>query len=110
MIDWMAFLVVFGASLLGACLVVALYALGTRLLSVAGRVPVVEPAEFTDAITVMTPEQLARAQRRAEKAAKKNPLTDAQKRVALAGAYACFVCCGLAVLFGLYLIIPYFHG
>lgn len=25
-------------------------------------------------------------------------------------AYACFALCGLAVLFGLYLIIPYFSG
>ncbi|MET3811823.1 hypothetical protein [Arthrobacter sp. UYEF3] len=24
-------------------------------------------------------------------------------------SYACFALCGLAVLFGLYLIIPYFH-
>jgi hypothetical protein len=24
-------------------------------------------------------------------------------------AYACFAVCGVAVLFGLYLIIPYFH-
>ncbi|MDN4614785.1 peptidase [Leifsonia sp. F6_8S_P_1B] len=110
MIDWAAFLIVFGAALLATCVVVSLYALGTRLLSVAGRVPVVEPVEFTDAITVMTPEQLRRAQRRAEKAAKRSPLTEGQKRAALTGAYACFTACGLAVLFGLYLIIPYFHG
>lgn len=110
MIDWGAFFIVFGAALLSTCVVVGLYALGTRLLSVAGRVPVVEPVEFTDAITVMTPEQLKRAQRRAEKAARKSPLTEGQKRAALTGAYACFTGCGLAVLYGLYLIIPYFHG
>ena len=52
MIDWAAFVVVFAASLISACVVVALYALGTRLLAVAGRALFVEPVEFTDAITV----------------------------------------------------------
>ncbi|ROQ38222.1 hypothetical protein EDF46_1848 [Frondihabitans sp. PhB188] len=31
-------------------------------------------------------------------------------RVARAGAYGCFVVCGLGVLFGIYLIVPAFHG
>ena len=110
MIDWGAFFVVFAASLIGACVVVALYALGTRLLAVGGRALFVEPAEFTDAITVISPEEAARALKKANKAQKKSPLTDRQKRAALAGAYACFVLCGAAVIYGLYLIIPYFHG
>lgn len=105
-----SFLVVFVAALIGACVVVVLYALGTRLLAAAGRALFVEPAEFTDAITVITPEEAAKAQKKADKARRKNPLTDGQKRAALAGAYACFVLCGLSVLYGLYLIIPYFHG
>ena len=109
MIDWSAFVVVFAASLIGACVVVLFYALGTRLLAAAGRALFVEPVEFTDAITVITPEQAAKAIRKAEKARKKNPLSEGQKRAALAGAYACFVLCGLAVLYGLYLIIPFFH-
>ncbi|WP_158863317.1 peptidase [Leifsonia sp. AG29] len=109
MIDWGAFLLVFAAGLIGSCVVVALYSLGTRLLAVAGRALFVEPVEFTDAITVITPEKAAKAQRRAEKAQRKNPLSAAQKRAALTGAYACFVACALAVLFGLYLIIPFFH-
>lgn len=109
MIDWFAFLIVFAASVIGACVVVALYALGTRLLAVAGRALFVEPVEFTDAITVISPEEAARALKKAAKARKKNPLSDAQKRWALAGANACFVGCGLAVLYGLYLIIPFFH-
>jgi len=109
MIDWGAFLIVFIASLIGSSVVVSLYALGTRLLAVAGRALFVEPAEFTDAITVISPEQAAKSLKKANKALKKNPLTDAQKRLALAGAYACFVLCGIAVLYGLYLIIPFFH-
>ena len=48
-------------------------------------------------------------QRKAEKAQRKNPLTSGQKRLALAGAYACFTLCAVAVLYGLYLIIPFFH-
>jgi len=109
MIDWVAFLIVFAASIVGACVVVSLYALGTRLLAVAGRALFVEPVEFTDAITVISPEEAARALKKAAKARKKNPLSDAQKRWALTGAYACFVGCGVAVLYGLYLIIPFFH-
>jgi hypothetical protein len=109
MIDWSAFLVVFAASVIAACVVVASYALGTRLLAVAGRALFVEPVEFTDAITVITPEQAAKAIRKAEKARRKSPLSTGQKRAALAGAYACFGLCGLAVLYGLYLIIPFFH-
>ncbi|MGN6427509.1 peptidase [uncultured Leifsonia sp.] len=104
-----SFLIVFAAALIGSCVVVTLYALGTRLLAVAGRALFVEPVEFTDAITVITPEQAAKAQKKADKARRKNPLSEGQKRAALTGAYACFVLCGIAVLYGLYLIIPYFH-
>lgn len=107
---FLSFVEVFVASLLGCCVVVGLYALGTRLLAVAGRALFVEPVEFTDAITVITPQQAAKAQRKAEKARLKNPLSEGRKRAALAGAYACFTLCALGVLFGLYLIIPYFHG
>ncbi|WP_295125389.1 peptidase [uncultured Leifsonia sp.] len=106
---FLSFVVVFAASLIGSCVIVGFYSLGTRLLAVAGRALFVEPAEFTDAITVITPEQAAKAQKKADKARRKNPLSDGQKRAALAGAYACFVLCGLGVLYGLYLIIPYFH-
>jgi hypothetical protein len=104
------FIAVFAASLIGACVVVGFYSLGTRLLAVAGRALFVEPAEFTDAITVITPEEAAKAQKKAKKARRKNPLSEGQKRAALTGAYACFALCGAAVLYGLYLIIPYFHG
>ena len=65
----LSLVVVFAVSEVGACVVVGFYALGARLLAVAGRVLVVEPAEFTDAITVITPEAAATAQKRPRKRA-----------------------------------------
>lgn len=108
MIDWIAFLQVFIAAFVGATLVVSFYALGIRLLVRAGRAPVVGPVEFTDAITVITPKQQRKAEKHAAKAAKKSPLTDGQKRVALLGAYVCFGVCAIAVIAGI-LIIVVFH-
>ncbi len=104
-IEWLAFLKVFLSALLGAVLVVGFYSIGLRMLVRAGRPPVVAPAEFTDAITVITPKEAARAAKAAAKAARKSPLSDGQKRLALAGAYASFVLCGLAVLGGLLVIV-----
>jgi hypothetical protein len=108
-IDWSAFLIVAFAALLSTAIVVSAYSLGLRLLSLSGRVPLVEPVAFTDAITVITPAESKAAAKRAKKARKKNPLTAGQKRTALVGAYTCFVLSGAAVLYGIYLIIPYFH-
>jgi hypothetical protein len=104
-IDWFAFVQVFAAALTGAVVVVLCYALGLRMLVRAGRVPVVTPAEFTDAITVISEKQARRAEKAAAKAARKSPLNVSQKRVALVAAYACFVLCALAVLAGLVLIV-----
>ncbi len=104
-IDWFAFVQVFAAALAGAVLVVGFYAVGLRLLVRAGRAPVVAPAEFTDAITVISEKEAKRAAKAAAKAAKKSPLTDRQKRVALVGAYLSFALCGVAVLAGLALIV-----
>jgi len=104
-IDWEAFLHVFLAALIGAVVVVGFYALGLRLLVRGGRPPVVAPAEFTDAITVLTDKQKRRAEKAAAKAAKRNPLSEVQKRAALLGAYACFGVCGAAVLGALLLIL-----
>ncbi len=109
MIDWGAFFLVAFASLLSACVIVGLYSLGTRLLGVAGKALHVEPAEFTDAITVVTPAESAAAAKRARKAVRKSPLTTGQKRAAFAGACVCFALCGFAVLYGIYLIVPFFH-
>lgn len=104
-IDWIAFVQVFGAALAGAVLVVGFYALGLRLLVRAGRAPVVAPAEFTDAITVITEKEARKASKAAAKAARKSPLTEGQKRLALAGAYGSFALCAVAVLCGLALIV-----
>lgn len=104
-IDWIAFVQVFIAAMTAAVLVVGFYSLGLRLLVRAGRAPVVAPAEFTDAITVITEKEARRAEKAAAKAAKRSPLTDGQKRVALVGAYGSFVVCGAAVLGGLLLIL-----
>ncbi|NLP83708.1 peptidase [Microbacterium sp. CFH 90308] len=104
-IDWFAFVQVFAAALTAAVLVVGFYALGLRLLVRAGRPPVVAPAEFTDAITVISEKEARRAEKAAAKAAKRNPLTDAQKRLALVGAYGSFSVCAAAVVGGILLIV-----
>jgi hypothetical protein len=104
-IDWIAFVEVFAAALVAAVTVVLFYALGLRMLVRAGRVPVVAPAEFTDAIAVVTEKARRRAAKAAAKAARKSPLSEGQKRLALLAAYGCFVVCGLAVAGGLVLIV-----
>jgi len=104
-IDWFAFVVVLGTALVGTTVVVIAYALGIRLLTLSGRTPIVTPAEFTDAITVVTPAEIRQAEKRAAKAAKKSPLSEGQKRAALIGARACFGLSAVAVIFGIYLIV-----
>ncbi|WP_194408941.1 peptidase [Microbacterium cremeum] len=104
-INWLAFVQVFLAALTAAVLVVGFYALGLRLLVRAGRAPVVAPVEFTDAITVISEKEARRAEKAAAKAAKRSPLTEAQKRVALIGAYVCFAVCAAAVVVGILLIV-----
>lgn len=110
MIDWAAFFVVAGASLASSALIVTLYSLGLRLLTTAGRIPEIEPAEFPGAITVLSPARAAKNAKRARKARQSNPLSRGQKRLALCGGYACFTVCALAVLYGVYLIVPVLHS
>lgn len=104
-IDWNAFLLVFAAALAGAVIVVSFYALGLRMLVRAGRVPVVAPAAFTDAIAIVSEKEQRRAAKAADKAARKSPLTAGQKQMALVAAYGCFGVCALAVFAGLMLIV-----
>ncbi len=104
-INWFAFVQVFAAALMGAVLVVGFYSLGLRMLVRAGRSPVVAPADFTDAITVISEKEARRAEKAAAKAAKKSPLTDSQRRLALWAAYGCFGLAATAVLAGLVLIV-----
>ncbi len=110
MIDWYAFLVVLVVTLFASAVVVSAYALGIRQLTLSGRTPIVTPAEFTDAIAVITPAEAAAAAKRAANAAKKSPLTDGQKRLALVGAWVCFAISAGSVLYGIYLIVPALHG
>ncbi|WP_394551539.1 peptidase [Agromyces sp. MMS24-JH15] len=105
MIDWLAFLLVLLAALIGASVVVSAYSLGIRLLTISGRTPVVTPAEFTDAITVITPAEAKAAAKRAAKAARKSPLTEGQKRVSFLGAVACFAVSAISVIVGIWLIV-----
>ena len=104
-IDWEAFLHVFLAAIAAAIIVVGSYSIGLRMLVRAGRVPVVTPAEFTDAITVISEKEARRATKLAEKAARKSPLTDGQKRLALVAAYGSFAVTAAAVLGGILLIV-----
>jgi hypothetical protein len=103
-INWIAFVQVFLAAMLATGIVVTFYSLGLRLLVRAGRSPVVAPAEFTDAITVITEKDARRGAKAAAKAAKRSPLTDGQKKLALYAAYGCFAVCAAAVLGGILLI------
>ncbi|WP_345802074.1 peptidase [Microbacterium sp. AZCO] len=104
-VNWLAFVQVFVVAMISSVLIVSFYALGLRMLVRAGRTPVVAPAEFTDAITVISEKDRARAAKAAAKAARKSPLSDGQKRLALVAAYASFAVCALAVLGGLLLIL-----
>ena len=104
-INWDAFLHVFGAALAGTLIVIGFYALGLRMMVRAGRSPVVTPAEFTDAITVISDKEAARAAKAAAKAAKKSPLSGGERTVALVAAYGCFAVCAVAVLCGILLIV-----
>jgi hypothetical protein len=104
-IDWIAFVQVFVAAMIGSVLVVGFYSLGLRMLVRGGKAPVVAPVEFTDAIAVITEKDARRAMKAAAKAARKSPLTDVQKKVALGAAYLSFGMAGLAVLAGLLLIL-----
>lgn len=110
MIDWAAFLIVAVAALVSSAVVVTLYSLGLRLLTTAGRIPTVEPAEFTGALAVVTPARAAKNAKKARKASKANPLTAGQKRLALYSGYLCFTLCAVIVLYGVYLIVPALHG
>ena len=83
-IDWLAFLLVLGSALLATVIVVTTYSLGLRLLTVSGRTPIVTPAEFTDAITVISPAEAKAAAEKAAKAAQEEP---AHRRAEACGAH-----------------------
>ena len=83
MIDWISFLIVAAVALVSACAVVSLYALALRMLSTAGKAPHVTPAEFTDAITIVTPAEAAAEAKRIDPPAlwERNPPVRYRKSV-----------------------------
>jgi hypothetical protein len=88
-INWLSFLVVFVASIVAACVVVVLFAGGIRLFATpphGATAPGVERDEEMD--DVEGPSRPARA---------------------TTAGVVLFVLAGLAALYGLYLIIPFFH-
>ncbi|MBF4636029.1 hypothetical protein ITJ38_16595 [Agreia pratensis] len=84
-VDWAAFGIVFAVAFAAAVVIVSFYALGLRLLAVGS-----DDDTGADGSIVST----ARGSR---------PLG------ATIGAFACLAVCVVAVLYGLYLIIPQFH-
>ena len=84
-IDWGAFAIVAVTSLVATAVIVSLYSLGVRLLSV-GRNTTAAAEEVDTEGGVDRP------------------------LIATVGAVTCFVLCAAAVLFGIYLIVPFFHG
>jgi hypothetical protein len=83
MIDWSAFLVVAVAALVGGVAVVCLFSLGVRLLAVG--------TEYDDE-------------------GDKVSVTGIRPQAATVGGYVCFALSGLAVLYGVYLIVPALHS
>jgi hypothetical protein len=87
-IDWLSFLVVFLASIVSAWIVVVLFATGIRLFATPHR------------------GALAGAARDEEM----DDVEGSRPTSATLGGIVMFVLSGLGVLFGLYLIVPFFHG
>lgn len=107
--NWISFFWVLVWSIGPAVAIVSLYSFGIRLLTVSGRTPLRAPLDFTDAITIVDPEEVRKNEKRAAKAARKSPLSQAQKNAAFVTAWACFVLSAGVVLFGIWLIVPFFH-
>lgn len=90
-IEWLAFLIVFGAALGSAVFVVALYSLGIRFLATPapGAAREVGPDRDDEDDDI---DSLGRPQ------------------WATVAAYICFGLSAIAVLIGIYLIVPALHG
>jgi hypothetical protein len=88
-INWLAFLIVFVASIVAACVVVTLFATGIRLLA--------------------TPPHGARPAGAACDEEMDDVEGPQRPRRATVAAVALFVVAGLVALYGIYLIIPVLH-
>jgi hypothetical protein len=97
MIDWSAFLVVALVAVVSACFVVFVYSVGLRLWSaadaMAGKYSI-----RADGTMGPSTAGIPGATR-----------SEGVVRLVRSGAIACFVVCGLVVLYGIYLIVPQFH-
>ncbi|QZY51185.1 hypothetical protein [Leucobacter tenebrionis] len=95
-IDWMAFLIVFASALLSAVFVVALYSFGIRFLATP-------PPRVRRADGSFEPDGPSRDD-------EDDDVDDlGRPRWATVAAYACFSLSGLAVLVGIFLIVPALH-
>lgn len=97
MIDWMAFLIVFGTSLVSAAVVVSLFSLGIRFLATPA--PKVAHADGS-----FEPNGPSRDDEDDDIDEMGRP------RWATVLAYLCFGLSGVCVLIGIYLIVPALHG
>lgn len=88
-IDWLAFLAVFGVALLAACVVVLCFATAIRLLAL--------PPRGAQDVGSARDEEMDAVEH------------GVRPRIATAGAVALFTVAGLAVLYGVYLIVPALH-
>lgn len=96
MIDWMAFLIVFVASILSACVVVALYSLGIRFLATPPPKVLREDGSFE-------PDGPSRDD-------EDDDVDDlGRPRWATVSAYVCFALSAGCVIAGIYLIVPALH-
>lgn len=96
-IEWMSFLIVFGASLSAACIVVGLYALGIRFLAIPGPAVPLEDGTYE-------PNGPSRDDEDDDVDEVGRPAW------ATAAANACFIGSAGCVLVGIYLIVPALHG
>lgn len=97
MIDWMAFLIVFACSLGGAVFVVALYSLGLRFLATPAPAAPLADGSY--------------APNGPDRDDEDDDVDDAGRPGwATAAAYVCFGLSAVAVLVGIYLIVPALHG
>ncbi|MEJ3405379.1 hypothetical protein WDJ51_11595 [Rathayibacter sp. YIM 133350] len=88
-VDWGAFLVVLVVTLLAGLATVIFYSLGLRLLAVGAPDDELDETARDGVITA--------------------PRLSARPALATVGAVLCFAVSGGAVLYGLYLLIPFFH-
>src|SRR5690606_17894555 len=94
-----ALLIVTGSALLATVVIVGLYALGIRLLASAEPLP--------EDVDPDTPEHEIRT--KTGSIVIITPLTPWKVRLAHWGSRLCFGLCGIAVLVGIFLIIPALH-